>query len=38
MQLIEKIDCDIIVGKSSIEEYTQYEIKGKITIYDDYIE
>lgn len=38
MQLIEKIDCDIIVGKSSIEEYTQYEIKGRITIYDDYME
>ena len=38
MQLIEKIDCDIIVGKPNMNEYTQYDIKGDLTIYDDYLE
>lgn len=38
MQLIDKFNCSIIVGKSIIREYAQYEIKGTITIYDNYIE
>lgn len=38
MQLIEKFDCDIIVGKPILREYAQYGIKGKLTIYDDYVE
>lgn len=38
MQLIEKIDCNIIVDKPILDEYNQHGIKGKITIYDDYME
>lgn len=38
MQLIEKFDCDIIVGKPILGEYAQYGIKGELTIYDDYVE
>ena len=38
MQLIDKFNCDVIVGKSVVEEYAQYNITGKIIIYDDYIE
>lgn len=38
MQLINKFNCDIIVGKHIVREYVQYDIKGRITIYDDYIE
>ena len=38
MQLIEKIDCNIIVDKPSLDEYNQHGIKGRITIYDDYME
>lgn len=38
MQLIDKFNCDVIVGKSIVEEYAQYDITGKIIIYDDYIE
>lgn len=38
MQLIEKIDCNIIVDKPILDEYNQHGIKGRITIYDDYIE
>lgn len=38
MQLIEKIDCNIIVDKPILDEYNQHGIKGRITIYDDYME
>ena len=38
MQLIEKIDCNIIVDKPILDEYNQHGIKGRITIYDDYVE
>lgn len=38
MQLIEKIDCNIIVDKPILDEYNQHGIKRRITIYDDYME
>ena len=38
MQLIVKIDCDIIVGKPILNDYAKYDIKGELTIYDDYME
>lgn len=38
MQLIDEFNCSIIVDTSIIKEYAQYEIKGTITIYDNYIE
>ena len=38
MQLIEKIDCSVVVDKPILDEYNQHGIKGKITIYDDYME
>lgn len=38
MQLIEKFDCDIIVDKPILNDYAKYDIKGEVTIYDDYVE
>ena len=38
MQLIDKFNCDVIVGKPILDEYNQHGIKGRITIYDDYME
>ena len=39
MQLIEKLDCSVVVEKYSDKsvEFNQYDIKGKIIIYDDYL-
>lgn len=38
MQLIDEFNCSIIVDASIIGKYAQYEIKGTITVYDNYIE
>ena len=38
MQLIGKLDCNINVDKPILDEYNQHGIKGRITIYDDYME
>ena len=38
MQLIGKLDCSVVVDKPILDEYNQHGIKGKITIYDDYME
>lgn len=40
MQLIEKLDCSVVVDKYSNKsvEFNQYDIKGKIIVYDDYLE
>lgn len=40
MQLIDTFDCSVVVDRYSEKsvEYNQYDIKGKIVIYDDYLE
>ena len=40
IQLIEKLDCIVVVANYSNKsvEFNQYDIKGKIIVYDDYLE